>query len=184
VSVIASAAKQSRSRLLRRFAPPRNDIVIGVGNPDRGDDGVGRAVAYLLKPYMQAIEHDGEATSLLDLLGAAERVWLVDAARSGAVPGTIHRIDCAIDIPQPGNSPSSHGLGIAEAIGLARALGELPPHCIVYAIEAASFAPGAPLSPRVARAAREVAARILVELTPRRPSVRRPRHPAPAPDRR
>jgi hydrogenase maturation protease len=169
--------------LLRRFAP-RNDIVIGIGNPDRGDDAVGRAVAKLLRPHVPVVEHDGEATSLLDLLREAERVWLVDAAQSGSPAGTIHRIDCAKGTPLPGNSPSSHGLGLAEAIGLARALETLPPHCIVYAIEAAGFTPAAPLSTSVARAAHEVAARILAELTPRRPSARRPRHPEPAPDRR
>jgi hydrogenase maturation protease len=181
LSVIASAAKQSGSRLLRCA---RNDTVIGIGNPDRGDDAVGRAVAELLRPHVPVVEHNGEATSLLELLRATERVWLVDAARSGSPAGTIHRIDCADNTPLPGRSLSSHGFGAAEAIGLARALGILPQHCIVYAIEAASFAAGAPLSPCVARAAHQVAARILAELTPRRPSVRRPRHPAPAPDRR
>ena len=158
------------------------NLVIGVGNPDRGDDGVGHAVTRLLIPHVPVAEHNGEATTLLDLLRTKECVWLVDAAQSGSEPGTIHRIDCATDTPFPGRPLSSHGFGLAEAIGLARALGALPPRCIVYAIEATDFTPGASISLAVAHAAQYVAARILAELSPPPPSSRHPRHRAPATD--
>ncbi len=59
---------------------------------------------------------------------------------------------------------SSHGLGLAEAVELARALGQLPRSCVVYAIEGESFAVGAPLSPPVATAVADVAARLRVEI--------------------
>lgn len=98
------------------------------------------------------------------MLRGADSIWLIDAAQSGAPPGTIHRIDCATDVSLPRSPASSHGFGVAEAIGLARVLGTLPRRCIVYAIEAADFTPGAPLSPAVARAAQEVAQRIHQEL--------------------
>ncbi len=165
-------------------------IVIGVGNPDRGDDGVGRVVACLLRTRAPAkvpiVEHDGEATALLGELQSARCAWLIDAALSGAPPGTIHRIDCGSgDGVVPDGAVSSHGFGVAQALALARALGTLPRHCIVYAIEASDFTPGAPLSPAVAHAALEVAERILAELaTLPPPSIHRPPHRAPAPDRR
>jgi hydrogenase maturation protease len=166
----------------------RNDmgtVVIGVGNPDRGDDGVGWVVAGLLRAHVAVVEQSGEALALVQAMRVAQRVWLVDAAQSGSAPGTIHRIDCTTEAPLPGGSVSSHGFGVAEAIGLARALGELPPHCIVYAIEAAHFSAGAALSPAVTRAAQEVAERILAELaTLPPPSTRRPPPPTPATDRR
>src|SRR5262245_36467001 len=162
----------------------RMNLVIGVGNPDRGDDGVGRKVACLLRRHVAVAEHCGEATTLLELLCTEDRVWLVAAAQSGSAPGTIHRIDCAGESPIPDRTMSSHGFGPAEAVGLARALGSLPRHCIIYAIEAADFTAGAPLSPPVIRAAHQVAARILAELTLPPPSSPRPRHPAPATDRR
>jgi hydrogenase maturation protease len=127
-------------------------LVIGVGNPDRGDDGVGRLVARLL----EGMEHDGEGTSLLAAFQGAEHVWLIDAAQSGAPAGTIHHFDCAANEVLPHGGVSSHGFGVAEAIALARALGTLPPLCTVYAIEGGDFTPGAPLSPEVARAAEEV----------------------------
>jgi hydrogenase maturation protease len=142
-------------------------LVLGIGNPSRGDDAVGHLVSCLLRPRLpssiRVIEHGGEATALLAVLEGATDAWLIDAAQSDAAPGTIHRIDCEGAVVSH-RAVSSHGFGIAEAIELARALGTLPRRCIVYAIEAADFTAGAPLSPPVTRAAREVAARILAEL--------------------
>jgi hydrogenase maturation protease len=165
----------------------RGTLVLGVGNPDRGDDAVGRVVARLLRAPagVRVLELDGETTAILSALQGSECAWLIDAAQSGAPAGTIHRIDCCLtDAVIPRSTVSSHGFGVAEAIALARALDTLPPRCIVYAIEAAGFTHGAPLSPAVAHAAQEVADRILAELTPPPPSSPRPRHPAPATDRR
>jgi hydrogenase maturation protease len=59
---------------------------------------------------------------------------------------------------------STHGFGLAEAIELARALGGLPPRCVVYAIEGSSFEEGAALSPPVVAAAAEVARRLCGEI--------------------
>jgi hydrogenase maturation protease len=144
-------------------------LVLGIGNPDRGDDAVGRLVAQSLRTLVPAAvriaELDGEATALLAEMQTAQRVWLIDAARSGARPGTIHRIDCSTaDLALPAGGASSHGFGVIEAIALARALDVLPRQCIVYAVEAADFSSGAALSPEVAQAAQEVATRIVAEL--------------------
>ncbi len=40
----------------------------------------------------RVLELDGEATALIDALGDAASAILIDAALSGAAPGTIHRI--------------------------------------------------------------------------------------------
>ena len=159
-------------------------IIIGIGNVERGDDGVGRVVARLVReraPGLRVIEHDGEAASLLEAMRGTERVWLIDAACSGAPAGTIHRIDCADGVPLPACPVSSHGFGVAEAIGLGRALGTLPPQCVVYAIEGVNFAVGQAVSAAVSHAADVVAA----ELTrPPLSSRDRWRRRVPAPDRR
>ena len=103
--------------------------------------------------------------ALVAELQSVQCAWLVDAAQSGARPGTIHRIDCsAEDVALPAGTVSSHGFGVAEAVGLARALGMLPRQCVVYAIEAADFSAGAALTPEVTAAAGEVTRRILEEL--------------------
>jgi hydrogenase maturation protease len=134
-------------------ARPRT-LVIGVGHRDRGDDAVGRIVADRLRHHGPAgvaiVDTDGEAGRLLDLFEGADRVVIIDAARSGAAPGTIQRLDAVGRALPPDFAVSTHAMGLAESIELARTLGRLPPRCIVYAIEAASFALGAPLSPSVA----------------------------------
>jgi hydrogenase maturation protease len=72
-------------------------IVLGVGNPWRRDDGAGLAVARLLAgtPGVEVLEREGEPASLIDAWDGADALWLVDAVSSGAVPGTLHRIDVA-----------------------------------------------------------------------------------------
>jgi hydrogenase maturation protease len=144
-------------------------LVLGIGNPDRGDDAVGRLIARCLRTRVPAdvriAEHDGEATALLAELQSARRAWLIDAARSGARPGTIRRIDSSVaDLAIPSGTVSSHGSGVAEAIALARALNVLPGQCIVYAVEGANFAAGAPLSAEVTEAMSSVVEQILAEL--------------------
>ena len=150
-------------------AQPGRRLVIGIGNDDRGDDAVGRHVARGLRSRVptdvEVLEHDGEAIRLLELLAAANAAYLVDAAVSGAPPGTITRLEPAgRALPRSRFAASSHGLGLAEAIELAGTLGSLPRHLVVYAIEGADFSPGAPLSPAVAAAAVELEARLLKEL--------------------
>lgn len=144
-------------------------LVIGVGNPDRGDDAAGRAVAALLRRALPAeveiAEHDGEAAALLSRLEGAAAAFLVDACVSGAPPGTVRRFDAALSaLPHDAFGLSTHGLGLAGAVELARALGQLPRCCVVYAIEGEFFAPGAPLSPPVSVAVAEVAWRLAAEI--------------------
>ena len=143
--------------------------VIGVGNPDRGDDGAGVAVARrlrdLARPGVEVLESGGDALSVLGAVRGAGRVILVDAIRSGAAPGSVRRIGGDADLLSSAlRAGSSHDLGPAEALGLARALGELPERVEVIGIEGADFAPGAGLSPEVERAVDEVARQIRLEV--------------------
>ena len=151
-------------------------LVVGVGNPDRGDDGVGPMVARQLRewalPEAVIMERSGDALALMEDWAGHEAVVLVDAAAApggvagrGTVPGRVHRIDLLEDALPPGLSLSStHALGVAEAVGLARALGRLPGCLIAYAVEGENFAPGAGLSPAVAAAAEGVVARVADEV--------------------
>jgi hydrogenase maturation protease len=144
--------------------------VLGIGNPERGDDGAGRAVARRLREVLPddvtVAEADGEAADLVARLAGAQVAFLVDACVSGAPAGTVRRIDAGREPLDPeAFAVSSHGLGPAQAVELARALGSLPPTCVVYAIEGESFDPGAPLSPAVAEAVERVAKRLRAELT-------------------
>ncbi len=129
-------------------------MVIGVGNPERGDDGAGREVARRLGAIglrgARIVEVEGEATALLALMEEASSVFLVDACVSGAPAGSVRRIDLArTALPEARHGFSSHGFGLAEAIALGAALGALPGRCVLYAIEGEDFEMGAPLSATV-----------------------------------
>lgn len=153
--------------------PPRRTVLVGVGNPARGDDAAGRSVARRMRGTVPAEveirEHDGETASLLALLEVADRAFLVDASRSGAAAGTVRRFDASAGpLPAASLGLSTHGLGVAEALELARVLGRLPPQCVVYAIEADSTAVGTEPSGAVRAAVEEVSGRLRAELEDRR----------------
>lgn len=143
-------------------------LIIGIGNDYRSDDAVGHAIARRLMSDangVQVREESGECGALMDAWGDADYVILVDAVESGAPPGTIQRFDAnAHGIPSEFFHYSAHGFGVSESIELARALGRLPAHLIVYGIEGKTYALGTELSPEVRRAADEVVRRVRREL--------------------
>jgi hydrogenase maturation protease len=143
-------------------------LVIGIGNTFRSDDGVGIWVARRLRHEISRgvsiLEATGEGGALLEAWKGAASVFLLDAMRSGAAPGTIHRFDAAVEpIRAKFFRTSSHAFGVGEAVELARALNQLPPHLIIYGIEGANFGPGVELSAVVLRSAAEVCERLLSE---------------------
>jgi len=143
--------------------------VVGVGNRWRCDDAAGLLVAELLAARsltgVEVIEHEGEPLELIEACEGAQAVWLIDAASSGAAPGSVHRFDASErELPAAMFRVSTHRLGVGEALELARTLGRLPPRVTVYGIEGARFDAGAELSPAVAAAALGVASAIGEEL--------------------
>jgi hydrogenase maturation protease len=145
-------------------------IVVGVGNRLRGDDAAGLAVIDRLRTAglpdgVRIVEREGEAVALIDEWEAAEEVIVVDAVRSGAPAGTVHRVDAlAAPLPAAFARTSSHAFGIAETIELARALGRLPGRLEVYGIEGTEFGAGRELGPVVRRAGERLAAELTSRL--------------------
>jgi hydrogenase maturation protease len=114
---------------------------------------------------VEVLEEDGEPTALLDAFDGADTLWLVDAVSSGAPPGTLHRLDAGSQkLPAELFRTSTHHLGLAEAVELGRALGQLPGHTVVFGIEGGSFDPGDSLTPAVQEAVAEVARRVTEEV--------------------
>lgn len=142
----------------------RRRLVVCVGNRDRGDDGAGPLVADLLRAApiagVDVLEMAGDCTALLQAWGDADHVIVVDAVLAGAAPGTIHVIDGRREPPPPSPPHSTHAFGLAQAIALAQAMDGLPATLWILGVEGADFTPGAAVSPPVARAAVDVAARI------------------------
>ena len=111
-----------------------------------------------LPPGASLDAREGEPTALLDAWERADSLWLVDAVSSGGVPGAVHRLDASDrELPAELFRASTHHIGLAEAVELARALGRLPERTIVYGIEAGSFEVGDTLTPPVALAVERVA---------------------------
>lgn len=148
-------------------------LVICVGNPLRGDDGAGSEVARLLREARLVgatiLERSGEALDLIETWRGAGRVVLVDAVQSLGKPGSVHKFDLTGHPLSPHLSDrharrSTHSLGVAEAIELARALNAMPERLLVYGIEGSSFETGAPLSPEARKATIEVADCVIKEV--------------------
>lgn len=143
-------------------------LVIGVGTLDAGDDAAGRLVARALAGRgLRVTESAGVAADILMRMEGASHVIIIDASRSGAPPGTLRRFDADREpIPADLSPTSSHGMGVAEALGLARALGQMPDRVTVWAIEGADFSLGAGVHPAVQAAVADCAERILQSLAP------------------
>jgi hydrogenase maturation protease len=126
-------------------------LVIGVGNVGRGDDGVGleaaRRVASRRPAGASVLQASGEASGLIEAWEGTERVVIIDASHGSGAPGLVHRIDAIRErVPASLGSTSTHGLGVAEAVELARSLGRLPRSIVIYAVEGTDFGPGRGLS--------------------------------------
>ncbi|MBL6749578.1 MAG: hydrogenase maturation protease [Nevskia sp.] len=138
-------------------AAARRVLVACVGNPDRGDDGVGAAVAAglagRLPPGADLVSCSGDLLALVDGCAGYDALVCVDAAAPAGSPGAVQRLDLASGaLPPEAACTSSHGLGLAAAIGLARALQAAPRDIVVFAVEGRRFDGGAALSAAVAAA--------------------------------
>jgi hydrogenase maturation protease len=143
-------------------------LVIGVGNALRGDDAAGLAVARQVRAVAPAgitvLEHGGEPASLLELWEGARAAVVVDAIASGAVPGSVRRIDARqTPLPVALAGASTHGIGVAEAIELGRALDRLPDRLVLFCVEGEDFGPHEGLVPEVERALGAIAEAVAAE---------------------
>lgn len=130
--------------------------LIGIGNPDRGDDAAGWEVAGMVTSWNVSRLTAG-SLSLIDLWGDDDEVVIVDAMRSGAPTGTVVRIDAITDRLPQGAFSSTHAFGPAAVVELARTMGRLPHSLVVYGIEVGHVEHGAPMTPEVTTAVKAVA---------------------------
>lgn len=142
-------------------------LVIGCGNPLRGDDAAGPELVRRLRerglpPGVRCIDAGTAGIdAVLQMRGAGE-VVLVDACRSGAAPGTVHEAPAAAVARPPRSGIDIHSVRWDHALALAGGLlgADHPRRVTACLVEAGSFEPGAPLSPAVDRAIDELAARL------------------------
>ena len=74
-------------------------VVIGLGNPIMGDDGLGLAVlehlqtAYTFPPEIELVDGGTWGMNLLPVIEDADELILIDAINAGALPGTFVRLE-------------------------------------------------------------------------------------------
>jgi hydrogenase maturation protease len=143
-----------------------------LGNPLRGDDGVGAAVLeQLMQTDLPACVtlHDGGTPGLetVLLLQGHRRAIIVDAADLGRAPGEWVRFtpdQVRLQAGGAGLSGTLHSAGLAEALALGEALGVLPGEIVIYGVqpEEIGWSPG--LSAPVSAAVPAVCAAILEDV--------------------
>jgi hydrogenase maturation protease len=96
----------------------RGAIIVGIGQPTAGDDGVGLLVARTLAMRGVPALESTDATVLLSLLGEKRSVVVVDAVVGGGDAGAVLHLrpEALAEGPKP---VSSHGLGVVEMLTLA-----------------------------------------------------------------
>ena len=114
-------------------------LVIGLGNPVLGDDGVGWHVTRALRarrdrePGVVIEECCRGGLALMERMVGFDRVVVVDAMRSGRVPGTLAELGIA-DLPTQ-HSASAHDVSLQTALAVGRAAGaRLPPDTSVLLV--------------------------------------------------
>lgn len=129
-------------------------LVIGIGNAWRGDDAAGLLAAHALRsqklPGVTIVETNVVDPALIDSWQGIDRLIVVDAAVSGAAPGTVQRFNLSRDtLPDELSFCSTHAFDLTALFELARALDRLPPQVWVFGIEARDFAHGRAVSEEV-----------------------------------
>ncbi len=145
-------------------------LVLGIGNPSMGDDGVGNQVIELLaeKPLPPDVKIEDAG-----LPGWGLPVWfegwsnviLVDAVQMGRSPGTWRRFRPEeLQVEMENDALSLHQPDLACGLALAQALDLLPENLVLYGVEPADVNPGEALSPAVRQSLPDVVASILNDI--------------------
>jgi hydrogenase maturation protease len=130
-------------------------LVLGLGNPLRGDDAIGPRVVELLKwgglpTGMEAIDAGSVGFDLLGLLEGPRRVIIVDAADVGLEAGQFSRFTPdEVELRGAAEKPAAHQAGLAEVLALARALGRPLPEIIIFGVQPGSLEWGEGLTAEV-----------------------------------
>lgn len=132
------------------------DVVLGVGNPLMGDDGLGiTAVARLCDKWQDApgltlVDGGTWGMNLLPLIEQARRLLIIDAIDRGLEPGSRVVLE-RDEIPRYfGRTLSPHQLDLREVLALAELRGTLPLETIAMGIQPDRVELSLDLSPVVA----------------------------------
>ncbi len=127
-------------------------VVIGLGNPLMGDDGLGLVALERLRaewripPDVELVDGGTWGMNLLPVIEDAGRVILIDAIHAGAAPGTPVRLERARLPRYLATKISPHQVDLRDVIALAELRGTLPEDTIALGLEPERVAFGDGLS--------------------------------------
>ena len=146
-------------------------LVLGLGNPLRGDDGVGpRIIEELTRrelPEGVTVQDVGNAgLDLLNILEGWERAVIVDAAEMGRDPGRFIRFTPdEAQLTQASDHVSLHNAGLGEVLTLANTLGWTLPELVIFGVQPAEIDWREGLSPAVEAAVPALTDAVIAELS-------------------
>ncbi len=121
-------------------------VVIALGNPLMGDDGVGLTALTVLRagwtfvPPVRFLDGGSSGLNLLPTLGEADHALLIDAIDIGAAPGTLVALERP-DLSRLGaTARTAHQIGLREVFALAELMGAMPGTMVAIGLQPASVA--------------------------------------------
>jgi hydrogenase maturation protease len=145
-------------------------LILGLGNPLYGDDGVGPAVVQLLKerelpPEVEVLDGGTAGLGLLDTIAGRRRLLVVDAAEMGRPAGTVLRLSPEeARLVQEQAPLSPHQVGLAEVFDLAARLEMAPAEVLIFAVQPEYLGWRQELSPSVQQSLPGLVSVILAEV--------------------
>jgi hydrogenase maturation protease len=136
---------------------PGGTVVLALGNPLMGDDGLGPAVLNRLQGWewsgdLSIVDGETWGLKLLPTVEAADRLLVIDAIDIGAAPGTVVRVE-ASDLPRRlDTAMSPHQIGLRDVLALAALRGTYPTALTAIGAQPERVIFGQSLSPAVAGA--------------------------------
>lgn len=116
-------------------------VVLGVGSPLMGDDGLGVSVVQTVKarwgsdPGVAFLDGGTWGMQVLPFIEGAERLLIIDAIKAGEEAGTLVRLEDA-EIPRHLHQKlSPHQIDLGEVLALAQLRGTFPPRAVALGIE-------------------------------------------------
>jgi hydrogenase maturation protease len=142
--------------------------IVGLGSPN-GDDRLGWIVVDRLAAQLSTATiavKAGGGSDLLNVMAGQTELVVVDAAAPAGTPGKFRALEWPCDDLLECTSSNTHGIGVAEVLRLAEAIGVLPLRVCLWTIEAEQTAAGEPnVSPSVVRGIDEVVSQLLRRFT-------------------
>ena len=150
-------------------------LIIGLGNPLRGDDGVGVRVVQALAEQalpagVEVVDGGTQGLGIVNLMEGRQCVILVDAADLGTKPGQFARFTLdEAHLLGDDQHLSIHAAGPRDALLLAKALDCLPDTVILFGVQPANVEWDSTLSPEVEAAVPAVIEAVLSVARTQRP---------------